>query len=233
MKNKYNHKNFVFASRIIMGIILGLNLLNFIIIPSIIFSLEKDETIDSKARMNYDEYKDLSWVYLDVYFDHACENESITVEFFDAYDESLGIYTKDLTDGSQSETLVFRAVPGCVKNYKIYNNNDNYYNYALDTLFSIILYLSVLFLPVVIALFIRTYLLNYKEYYVSGDHVQIYSGWSHHQLVVNNQLLDEEVAFFHISKIILNSTYNNNFFEVMINMSNRIKFKYNNQLVRN
>ena len=165
---------------------------------------------------------------IDIVFDGEVDSGTLTVEFFDPEEDSLGIYTESYyAVDSKAEVIYF--VDGMVDSYRIVDYTVyNYGEFDIGMYFAIVIVAWISFC--LLLMFIGALMLSCKVYQFDGHQIIVYAGFCHHYIKIDDEKYDEHNTILTFSPINMSCVVGEHHLEATVTLTNRISLKIDGRL---
>ena len=163
-----------------------------------------------------------------MFFDGEVDSGTLTVEFFDPEEDSLGIYTENYyVVDSKAEVIYF--VDGMVDSYRIVDYTVyDYGEFDIGMYFAIVIVAWISFC--LLLMFIGALMLSCKVYQFDGHQIIVYAGFCHHYIKIDDEKYDEHNTILTFSPINMSCVVGEHHLEATVTLTNRISLKIDGRL---
>lgn len=218
--------------RLIWGIAFAVSVIAVIAMIIALIKPEPETQIelvsDSGYILEYWEYLEETECEIDIVFDGEVDSGTLTVEFFDPEEDSLGVYTESYyAVDSKAEVIYF--VDGMVDSYRIVDYTVyDYGELDIGMYFAtvIVVWISLCLL----LMFIGALMLSCNVYQFDGHQIIVYAGFCHHYIKIDDEKYDEHNTILTFSPINMSCVVGEHHLEATVTLTNRISLKIDGRL---
>lgn len=218
--------------RLIWGIAFAVSVIAVIAMIIALIKPEPETQIelvsDSGYILEYWEYLEETECEIDIVFDGEVDSGTLTVEFFDPEEDSLGVYTESFyVVDSKAEVIYF--VDGMVDSYRIVDYTVyDYGEFDIGMYFATAIVAWISFC--LLLMFIGALMLSCKVYQFEGHQIIVYAGFCHHYIKIDDEKYDEHNTILTFSPINMSCVVGEHHLEATVTLTNRISLKIDGRL---
>ena len=218
--------------RLIWGIAFAVSVIAVIAMIIALIKPEPETQIelvsDSGYILEYWEYLEETECEIDIVFDGEVDSGTLTVEFFDPEEDSLGVYTESYyAVDSKAEVIYF--VDGMVDSYRIVDYTVyDYGEFDIGMYFATVIAAWISFC--LLLMFIGALMLSCKVYQFEGHQIIVYAGFCHHYIKIDDEKYDEHNTILTFSPINMSCVVGEHHLEATVTLTNRISLKIDGRL---